>query len=100
HLRVPIHGRKNVPQNPNAKLTREVRAITADIEALAGRKSGRGRGGMETKLQAARIAINSGGMAIIANGLKPHILTRVLSGEEEGTLFAGRSGSLGEKRRW
>ncbi|PYR90624.1 MAG: glutamate 5-kinase, partial [Acidobacteria bacterium] len=70
------------------------------IEALAGRKSGRGRGGMETKLQAARIAINSGGMAIIANGLKPHILTRVLAGEEEGTLFVGKAGSLGEKRRW
>src|SRR5436190_3060721 len=87
-------------ENPDAQFIREVRAITADIEALAGRKSGRGRGGMETKLQAARIAINSGGMAIIANGLKPHILTRILSGEEEGTLFAGRSGSLGEKRRW
>ena len=55
---------------------------------------------METKLQAARIAINSGGMAIIANGLKPHILTGVLSGEEEGTLFVGKAGSLGEKRRW
>src|SRR5215467_4038089 len=76
-------------ENPDAEFIREVQAITADIEALAGRKSGRGRGGMETKLQAARIAINSGGMAVIANGLKPHILTRVLSGEEEGTLFAG-----------
>src|SRR5438034_559763 len=87
-------------ENPDAEFIREVRAITADIEALAGRKSGRGRGGMETKLQAARIAINSGGMAVIANGLKPHILTRVLSGEEEGTLFVGKAESLGEKRRW
>src|SRR5881397_2802949 len=91
---------ENPRENPDAQLVPEVRAITADIEALAGRKSGRGRGGMETKLQAARIAINSGGIAVIANGLKPHILTRILSGEEEGTLFAGRSGSLGEKRRW
>ena len=55
---------------------------------------------METKLQAARIAMNSGGMALIANGMKPHILHRVLGGEEEGTLFVGKSGSLSEKRRW
>src|SRR5205807_3190138 len=74
--------------------------ITADIEALAGRKSARGRGGMATKLQAARIAMNSGGMGIIANGLKPHILNRVLTGEEEGTLFVGKTVSLSEKRRW
>src|SRR3989441_1978759 len=90
----------NPRENPDAEFIPQVQEITADVEALAGRKSGRGRGGMETKLQAARIAINSGGMAIIANGLKPHILTRVLAGEEEGTLFVGKAGSLGEKRRW
>src|SRR2546428_5927510 len=90
----------NPRENPQAEFIPHVQEITADIEALAGRKSGRGRGGMETKLQAARIAINSGGMAIIANGLKPQILSRVLSGEEEGTLFFGKAGSLGEKRRW
>ena len=55
---------------------------------------------MATKLQAARIAINSGGVAIIANGLKPNILSRVLIGEEEGTLFLGKAASLSEKRRW
>ena len=90
----------NPRENPDAQFIPHVQEITADIEALAGRKSGRGRGGMETKLQAARIAINSGGMAIVANGLKPHILSRVLTGEDEGTLFAGKAGSLGEKRRW
>src|SRR5437762_3500855 len=90
----------NPRENPDAAFIPHVEEITADIEALAGRKSGRGRGGMETKLQAARIAINSGGMTIIANGLKPHILNRVLSCEEEGTLFYGKAGSLGEKRRW
>jgi len=85
----------NPRENPDAEFIPRVQEITSDIEALAGRKSGRGRGGMETKLQAARIAINSGGMAIIANGLKPQILNRVLSGQEEGTLFFGKAGSLG-----
>ena len=90
----------NPRENPQAEFIPQVDDLTAEIEALAGRKSGRGRGGMETKLQAARIAMNSGGMALIANGMKPHILHRVLGGEEEGTLFVGKSGSLSEKRRW
>jgi len=90
----------NPRENPDAEFIPQVQEITADIEALAGRKSGRGRGGMATKLQAARIAMNSGGMGIIANGLKPHILNRVLTGEEEGTVFVGKTGPLSEKRRW
>ena len=60
----------NPKENPDAEFISEVQEITAEIEALAGRKSARGRGGMATKLQAARIAMNSGGMAIIANGLE------------------------------
>src|SRR5215467_5726613 len=90
----------NPRENPEAAFIPEVHEITPDIEAVAGRKSTRGRGGMATKLQAARVAMNSGGMAIIANGLKTGILGRVLNGEEEGTLFVGQSGTLSEKRRW
>src|SRR5258708_11535088 len=90
----------NPRENPQAEFIPQVQEVTADIEALAGRKSGRGRGGMATKLQAARIAMNSGGLAIIANGLKPHILNRGLAGEEEGTLFVRKGGSLSEKRPW
>src|SRR5689334_18787082 len=42
--------------NPDAKLIPEVYEVTADIEALASGKSAKGRGGMLTKLQAARVA--------------------------------------------
>ncbi len=90
----------NPKENPDAEFISEIQEITADIEAVAGRKSARGRGGMATKLQAARIAMNSGGIAIIANGLKSGILGRVLKGEDDGTLFVGKSTSLSEKRRW
>jgi len=55
---------------------------------------------MATKLQAARIAMNSGGMAIIANGSKAGVLKRILSGEIEGTLFVGKSDTISSKRRW
>src|SRR5262245_19578952 len=90
----------NPRENTNAEFIPEVSEITPDILAAGGRKSARGRGGMATKLQAARIAMDSGGMAVIANGLKTGILRRVLNGEIEGTLFVGRTGSLSEKRRW
>jgi glutamate 5-kinase len=89
----------NPRENSKAEFIPEVQEITPDILSLAGRKSARGRGGMATKLQAARIAMNSGGMAIIANGLKSGIISRVLNGEAEGTLFIGTT-SLSEKRRW
>src|SRR5262245_22420171 len=90
----------NPRENPKAEFIPEVHEITPDIQALAGRKSARGRGGMATKLEAARIAMNSGGAAVVANGLKAGILGRVLAGATEGTLFVGTTGSLSEKRRW
>jgi glutamate 5-kinase len=90
----------NPRENPKAEFIPEVHEITAEIQALAGRKSGRGRGGMATKLEAARVAMNSGGVAIVANGMKPGIIRRVLNGENEGTLFVGKGALLSEKRRW
>src|SRR5262249_34109386 len=90
----------NPRENPEAEFIPEVHEITSDIEAVAGRKSARGRGGMATKLQAARIAMNSGGVAIVADGVKTGILGRVLAGEQESPLFVGQSPSLCEKRRW
>lgn len=83
----------NPRENPDAQFIPDVHDITPDIEALAGNKSARGRGGMSTKLNAARIAMSSMGMAIIANGMKEGVLARVLSGETEGTLFAAKSDS-------
>jgi glutamate 5-kinase len=91
---------ENPHTNPDAELIPEVQDITAEIENLAGRKSARGRGGMSTKLQAARIAMNSGGIAVIANGTRRGVLSRVLTGEAEGTVFMGKSEGLSGKRRW
>jgi glutamate 5-kinase len=90
----------NPRSNRDATLIPEVHELTADIEALASGKSSKGRGGMLTKLQAARIAMNSGGMAVIANGSRPDIVKRILAGEAEGTLFVGKSETLSSKRRW
>jgi glutamate 5-kinase len=44
--------------------------------------------------------MNSGGMAIIANGLKSGVLQRIFEAEDEGTLFIPKAETLSGKRRW
>jgi glutamate 5-kinase len=76
-----------------------VEEITPELRAIAGGPSAGGRGGMITKLDAAQIALRAGGLAVIANGMKPNILERVFAGEPLGTTFMSRSRMAG-KRRW
>jgi glutamate 5-kinase len=90
----------NPRANRDARFIPEVHEVTPEIEALAGKKSARGRGGMSTKLHAAKIAMNSGGMAVIANGMKHGVLAKILDGQTEGTLFVAKSEVLSGKRRW
>lgn len=79
-----------------------VEEITPEIEDLAraGSSTSRvGRGGMKTKLDAARIATRSGCATVIASGKLPGVIARVFAGEEVGTIFLPQSGLPG-KRRW
>lgn len=81
----------NPGENPEARLIREVRVIDSEIRGLAGGAgSGRGTGGMITKLQAAELAMANGIDMYIANGAKPEQLYDIVSGRPAGTLFAGR----------
>ncbi len=89
----------NPKENKNAKLISEVNGITAEIEGYAQSASKGGRGGMITKLQAAKVVTHSGGFVLIANGKSPQIITRIFSGEKLGTLFAPVE-QLSQKRRW
>lgn len=75
--------------------------ITPELAARAG-DSGSigGTGGMITKLKAAEAVISFGERMIIANSSLPHILNRIMDGEELGTLFAGRGRHIGSKRQW
>ena len=75
------------PQAATAKLIPEVHEITDQIRAFAQGKNGRGRGGMATKLEAARIVTEAGRFAVIANGHIPHVVERVCAGESVGTWF-------------
>jgi glutamate 5-kinase len=85
-------------ESPGAELIARVEEITPEVERLAG-GARVGRGGMRTKLDAARVATRSGCAAIVAGGRLPNVIERVFAGEPLGTLFLPRPGLSG-KRRW
>jgi glutamate 5-kinase len=76
------------PQSEGAALIPELQGVSESIRGMARGGNGRGRGGMETKLEAVRIANQAGRPAIIANGRTPGILDMLLSGKPVGTLFS------------
>lgn len=90
------------PQNdPNAKLVPEVTDITPEIEASAGDAGSKvGTGGMFTKIQAAKMATSSGINMVIASGEEKDAISRILEGEEIGTLFVSRENRLQFRKRW
>jgi len=75
------------PTADEAQLISEIPRITHQVREFAQGKNGRGRGGMSSKLEAANIAVEAGGLAVIANGRLPHVIERVCAGEVVGTLF-------------
>lgn len=76
-----------------------IEEITPELKAFAAGPSGGGRGGMQTKLEAAEIAMKCGGTAVIANGHERGTLDRIFAGEQVGTLFLPAKRMKG-KRRW
>lgn len=90
------------PASKDAQLIPLVADITPEIDELArgaGASSKVGRGGIRTKIEAARIAARSGCATVIAGGKLPNIIARIFAGEEVGTLFLPQPGLPG-KRRW
>lgn len=90
----------NPKNNPNAKLIKSVPEVNDEIMALASGVSDGGRGGMETKLKAARLVTRFGGKVLIANGKEPFIIKRIFNGEDLGTMFLPQKENLSDKKRW
>lgn len=76
-----------------------IEEITPELKASASGPSDGGRGGMQSKLEAAEIAMMCGGTAVIANGHDRNTLDRIFAGEQVGTLFLPATRMRG-KRRW
>ncbi len=90
-------GRSN--NDPLSEIIPLVAEVTGELKNLATGPSASGRGGMVTKLEAAEIAMNCGGTAVIVNGHSPNILDRVFAGDRVGTAFLPSKRIRG-KRRW
>jgi glutamate 5-kinase len=88
-------------RHKSAELIARVDRITKEIEAIAGvSQSGRGIGGMITKLQAAKQATSHGADVYIAGGHDRDVLYRIANGEHVGTLFPARRSSMESRKRW
>ena len=90
----------NPKTNPNAKLLKEVKGVTKEIRALGTDASEGGRGGMKTKLEAARLVTRFGGKVLIANGKIPYVIDEIFDYKEYGTAFIPDDEYLSEKKRW
>ena len=91
----------NPQTHPDAKLVSRVEEITPEIEASAGGAgSSVGTGGMFTKIQAAKNATTSGINLVIASGSEKEAISRILEGEEVGTLFVSKENRLQFRKRW
>ncbi len=90
----------NPKTDKNAKLISQVDCVTDEIMALAEGASEGGRGGMKTKLEAAKLVTRFGGKVLIANGKTPYIINKIFGGEEVGTMFMPTEENLSGKKRW
>jgi glutamate 5-kinase len=86
---------------PNPTTISIVERIDGKLEHIAkGTESATAVGGMASKVQAAKIVVRSGIPLVIASGRKKQTLARVLSGQEEGTLFVPQASRLQSRKRW
>ena len=84
-----------------ATLMRSARAGDPALEAMAGGAgSAIGRGGMLTKVLAAKRAARSGASTVIASGREPDVLTRLAAGEAIGTHLSPERDSLAARKQW
>ena len=88
-------------RNENARLLKEADASDPALEALAGGAgSAIGKGGMLTKVLAARRAARSGAHTVIASGAEPEVLLRLARGERIGTLLTAQTVPLAARKQW
>jgi len=83
------------------KLINVVHRIDDQVMGLVTRSKTRlGSGGMASKLQAAQMVTESGEVAVIASGLKPKCLIRLIDGKKIGTVFIPAATKMSSRRRW
>jgi glutamate 5-kinase len=85
----------------NAQLISYAYASDSSLDVKAGTSNGAlGRGGMQTKLEAARLASRSGCSTVIAGGRNQDILSRICAGENIGTFLSADKTPLAARKQW
>jgi glutamate 5-kinase len=88
-------------KNPDASLISRASANDRSLDTVAGgSRGGLGRGGMVTKLQAARLAARSGANTIIAGGRDADVLRKIFAGTDVGTLLVADNAPLVARKQW
>lgn len=77
-----------------SRIDKQVERIASDIPGALG------RGGMQSKIKAAKRLNTAGVPMIITNGLKPGMLKKLFAGKDHGTFFIPRSERLASRKRW
>ncbi len=85
--------------DPAAELIRSAEADDESLTTLASGGSSVGRGGMVTKLSAARIASRSGAHTVIASGREHNVLSKIFSGDDVGTLLTAKM-RVASRKQW
>ena len=87
--------------HPDAELISEISVNDQRLDTMAGdSRSGLGRGGMCTKVRAARLAARSGAATVIAAGKTDHVISSVISGFNIGTYLLPDIEPLVARKRW
>ena len=87
--------------DPTAKFIAQVDQVDLAVESAAGKnRHPWARGGMPTKLEAARLVTTSGVSMVMCCGLAEDAVTKAASGEAIGTLFKPAEGKLEARKRW
>jgi glutamate 5-kinase len=86
--------------NPDAELISEAMAEDERLVAMAGDGGRLGRGGMATKVRAARLAARSGAVTLIASGRESDVLLRLHRGEQIGTLLLPEREPMAARKQW
>jgi glutamate 5-kinase len=86
--------------DPAARLIHNAAIDDPQIAAIAGEGGAWGRGGMRTKITAAKLAARSETSTIIAAGHRPDVLRDIAAGREVGTLLAARGAGMAARKQW
>ncbi|MEE9603504.1 MAG: glutamate 5-kinase, partial [Thermoguttaceae bacterium] len=89
------------PADPNSRVIETVECLDQSVfDKVVDCGDSLGKGGMGSKLEAARLAIAAGENVIIASGHEPHVLEKIIAAEMVGTLILAQGQTVAARKRW